>query len=37
MPLKHLTAAQLEQFRTQGHVFPFRAVSGAQAADMGVE
>ena len=33
MSLKHLTAAQLTQFRTEGYVFPFRAVSAEQAAD----
>ena len=29
---KHLTAGELEQFRAEGYVFPFRAVSAAQAA-----
>src|SRR5688500_20301242 len=29
---RHLTAAQLSQFRNEGYVFPFRAVSAAQAA-----
>ena len=30
---KHLTEAQLSQFRTEGYVFPFRAVSPAEAAE----
>src|SRR5258708_38907213 len=30
---KHLTAAQLAQFRSEGYVFPLRAVSPAQAAE----
>ena len=30
---KHLTAAQLAQFRKEGYVFPMRAVSSGQAAD----
>lgn len=30
---KHLTAAQLAHFQNEGYVFPFRAVSAAQAAD----
>ena len=30
--MKHLTEAQLSQFRNEGYVFPFRAVSAAQAA-----
>src|SRR3954469_16252057 len=29
---KHLTDAQLAQFRSEGYVFPFRAVSAAHAA-----
>ena len=31
--MKHLTAAQLEQFRAEGYALPFRAVSAAEAAD----
>jgi len=34
---KLLTAAQLAQFRREGYVFPLRAVSPGQAADMAVE
>jgi hypothetical protein len=30
---KHLSAEQLAHFRSEGYVFPFRAVSAAQAAD----
>ena len=30
---KYLSAAQISQFRSEGYVFPFRAVSGAQAAE----
>ena len=30
---KHLTAAQIAQFRNEGYVFPFRAVSAEQAAE----
>src|SRR5688500_10806018 len=33
--LRHLTAAQLSQFRNEGYVVPFRAVSAAQAAQYG--
>ena len=31
--MKHLTAAQLEHFRTEGYVLPFGAVSAVEAAD----
>ena len=34
---KHPTAAQLAQFRSEGYVFPPRAVSSRQAADMAVK
>ena len=30
---KHLTAAQVSQFRREGYVFPFRAISAEQAAE----